>query len=101
MFLSSYSCLDGPCLWETNWQRELEGNGASELFCLSGITCHVLHKLRNSSKMVGRVNEVQSERRELGEHLIINEDNHYDLSSENDEKSDTQILFDILRSRDR
>lgn len=71
------------------------------LICLSGITCHVLHKLRNSSKMVGRVYEVQSERRELGEHLIINEDNHYDLSSENDEKSDTQILFDILRSRDR
>jgi solute carrier family 35 protein C2 len=71
------------------------------LICFSGITCHVLHKLKNSTKLVGRTYEVQAEHRELGEHLIINEENQYDGSSENDEKNDTQVLFDILRSRDR
>lgn len=50
---------------------------------------------------MGRTYEVQAEHRELGEHLIINEENQYDGSSENDEKNDTQVLFDILRSRDR
>ncbi|XP_044269319.1 solute carrier family 35 member C2 [Tribolium madens] len=68
------------------------------LICLSGITCHVFHKLRHTAKMA-RVYEMHDERRELGEHLIVNEDGH--VSSDNDEKNDTQVLFDILRNRDR
>ncbi|RZB40652.1 solute carrier family 35 member C2 [Asbolus verrucosus] len=71
------------------------------LICLSGITCHVLHKLKTSSHAMAKTYEVQAEHHELGEQLILNEDTHYDVSSESDERSDTQILFNILKSHDR
>ncbi|KAF7271753.1 solute carrier family 35 member C2 isoform X2 [Rhynchophorus ferrugineus] len=69
--------------------------------CLCGISGHVIHKIRSTSSQsrqtAGRHYELNSERYELGETLI--DDVKSELNSD-DEKSDSQILFDIL-SRDK
>lgn len=72
------------------------------LVCLCGITFHVIHKLKTTPTRLkmGRAYEYTQERSELGEYLI--NDTLADAISESDgEKSDSQILFDILNRHDR
>lgn len=70
------------------------------LVCLSGIICHVIHKIQTTAKYSAKSYEIQAERHELGEHLMI-EEHHYDIGSESDERSDTQILFEVIGRHER
>ncbi|XP_050301249.1 solute carrier family 35 member C2 [Anthonomus grandis grandis] len=74
-------------------------NMAGLFICLCGISGHVIHKIKSTpqTRQTGRVYEHLNERYELGENLI--EDLKADES--NDEKSDTEVLFDILSREKR
>ncbi|KAL1517358.1 hypothetical protein ABEB36_001129 [Hypothenemus hampei] len=63
--------------------------------CLCGISGHVLHKIRATpqGRPWGRNYDLDNERHELGETLI--EDLKI-LEDSDDDKSDSQVLFDIL-----
>ncbi|ENN72230.1 hypothetical protein YQE_11093, partial [Dendroctonus ponderosae] len=69
-------------------------NVAGLFICLCGISGHVIHKIKSTppSRQAGRVYEQGNDGHELGATLI--EDLKLDDSE--DEKSDTQVLFDIL-----
>ncbi|XP_030760765.1 solute carrier family 35 member C2 [Sitophilus oryzae] len=69
--------------------------------CICGISGHVIHKIKSTSqnRQTGRNYELNNERSELGETLMI-EDIKDDLTSD-DEKSDSQVLFDILSREKR
>ncbi|XP_023027283.1 solute carrier family 35 member C2 [Leptinotarsa decemlineata] len=68
--------------------------------CMCGISFHVIHKIRTQpSRTPKRSYEVENEHHEIGEYLI---NENVQLSSESDaEKSDTEILFDILNRHER
>lgn len=71
------------------------------LLCLCGISSHVIHKLRGNGKKPSSRRYVEdSEHQEMGG--LIDKFSNVDQSSESDEeKSDSQVIFDILKSRDR
>ncbi|KAJ8938783.1 hypothetical protein NQ318_010310 [Aromia moschata] len=70
--------------------------------CLSGISFHVVHKIKTQpARMLERTYDVHAERNELGEYLI-DEELRCDVASESDDdKSDTQVLFDLLNRHER
>lgn len=71
--------------------------------CLCGIIFHVIHKLKHQPmKLPERHYMEDSEDLEIGENLI-NGELYVDLISDSseDEKSDTDILFDILNRHER
>lgn len=69
------------------------------LVCLSGITSHVVHKIRHPN--IKTHNHYEEDTNfELGEPLISERSELINQSSD-DEKSDTQELFNILHSHDR
>ncbi|KAG5889718.1 hypothetical protein JTB14_010192 [Gonioctena quinquepunctata] len=70
--------------------------------CLCGISFHVIQKIRTQpARMQKRSYETEDEHHEIGEYLIT-KDVQYDVDSESDaEKSDTEVLFDILNRHDR
>ncbi|CAG9853964.1 unnamed protein product [Phyllotreta striolata] len=70
------------------------------VFCLCGISLHVFHKIKNQPIRYQRPYDATSERQEVNEYLISNY-MHESPSESDDEKSDTDILFDILKRRDR
>lgn len=76
-------------------------NAMGLLVCLSGIVSHVIHKLRTTTN-ASRTDQYYEEREgmEMGTPLISNSVELTRESSE-DEHSDTQELFNVLRSHDR
>lgn len=76
-------------------------NAMGLLVCLSGIVSHVIHKLRTTTN-APRTDQYYEEREgmEMGTPLISNSVELARESSE-DEHSDTQELFNVLRSHDR
>lgn len=74
-------------------------NALGLLVCLCGISSHVIHKIRNTS--VPKENDYyeETDNMELSTSLINNAEMLKDSSE--DEHSDTQELFNVLRSHDR
>lgn len=70
------------------------------LVCLSGITSHVIHKIRNPIVVKPPNFYEENESLELGEPLI-SEKTELIQETSDEEQSDTQELFNILHSRDR
>lgn len=71
--------------------------------CICGISCHVVHKIKTQPiRLPGRSYDSDLERKELEEYLM-DDDLPYDVDSDSDdgEKSDTQVLFDILSRHER
>lgn len=74
------------------------------IMCLLGVSCHVFHKIRSFPQKAGnKIYDFDSERHELGEYLIDNDHiAHMNYSSDSEgERSDTQVLFDILNRHNR
>lgn len=76
-------------------------NLAGLFLCLCGISSHVIHKLRGDGKKTPTRRYVEdSEHQELDG--LVDKFSNNDLTSESDEeKSDSQVIFDILKNRDR
>ncbi|CAH0546770.1 unnamed protein product [Brassicogethes aeneus] len=70
------------------------------LVCLGGIATHVIHKLRTSTARQHSRFEFENDRLELNDKLIYEEALKTDTDSDG-EKSDSQVLFDILNRHDR
>lgn len=73
--------------------------------CLGGIVCHVVHKIQHQPtiKVLDRYHYMEDmDGHEIGENLI-NGELYVDAVSvsSDDEKSDTDILFDILNRHER
>ncbi|KAK9889980.1 hypothetical protein WA026_008791 [Henosepilachna vigintioctopunctata] len=77
-------------------------NAVGLFICLCGITSHVVHKIRTIPKRPLEQNFFDiSKHQELGG-LIENKFGTTDLSSESDDdKSDSEVILDIVKSRDR
>lgn len=77
-------------------------NALGLVICLCGISCHVVHKIKTQPiRLPGRSYDSDSERKELEEYLM-DDDLPYDVNSDSEgEKSDTQVLFDILNRHER
>lgn len=89
---------------EWNGDRLSAINVIGLVVCLLGISSHVVHKIKTIQPRTSTFKVAyENERQELGEYLINDVNlNHYDYSSESDgERSDTQVLFDILNRHDR
>lgn len=71
------------------------------LVCLTGISSHVIHKIQHPNMKSSNQHYLEDRESnfELGEPLISERTEL--LSESEDEKSDTQELFNILHSRDR
>lgn len=72
--------------------------------CLGGIVCHVVHKIHQPTMKVPDRNHYMEDMydHEIGENLINGELYVDTVSvSSDDEKSDTDILFDILNRHER
>ncbi|XP_050513598.1 solute carrier family 35 member C2 isoform X1 [Diabrotica virgifera virgifera] len=72
-------------------------NIAGLVTCLCGISFHVFHKIKNQP-LRPRPYEKSVESNDMGEYLI-KEDMHESPSESEDERSDTEVLFDILNRR--
>lgn len=69
--------------------------------CLCGIVCHVVHKIKHQPvKLPERHYMEDLDGHEIGENLL-NGELYVELTSSDDEKSDTDILFDILNRHER
>ncbi|KAJ8975317.1 hypothetical protein NQ317_000496 [Molorchus minor] len=73
--------------------------------CLLGISCHVVHKIKTQPiRLPERSYDKEVEHNELGEYLI-DEHLRFDTASESDgeksDRSDTQVLFDLLNRHER
>lgn len=76
-------------------------NAVGLLVCLCGISSHVIHKIRNTTvqKENDYYEETDNENLELNKSLISSAE--LLKESSDDEHSDTQELFNVLRSHDR
>lgn len=70
------------------------------LICMSGVAYHVVHKINTTSVRTNRP-QFESETVDLKESLLDHEEQLHVSSESEDEKSDTQVLFDILNTHDR
>lgn len=71
------------------------------LICMGGITCHVIHKIKNTQQQImQRSYESDFESTELEQSLMNNSVDQLNISSDS-EHSDSQELFNILNSHDR
>lgn len=76
------------------------------IVCLCGITTHVVHKIRTTpARHLSRC-DFDSERLEIQKQLIYQdpddeEEEDVKLDDSDAEKSDSQVLFDILNRHDR
>lgn len=69
--------------------------------CLCGISFHVFHKIKNQPmRPPHRPYESHHEGHEIKEYLI-NDYTHESPSESEEDRSDTDVLFDILKRRER
>lgn len=78
-------------------------NAAGLIVCLAGISLHVVHKIKTQPvRAPGRSYEMEVGRNGIREHLINGHiESDADTSVSDEEKSDTEVLFDILNRHDR
>lgn len=69
------------------------------IVCMGGIVTHVVHKIKSTRQMQYPLRP-QREGKELEESLMYNFDQLSGSDSET-ERNDSQVLFNILNSRDR
>lgn len=74
-------------------------NAIGLLVCLCGIISHVVHKIRNTTIPKDAIHYEETDNMELNASLMKNIELSKDSSE--DEQSDTQELFNVLRSHDR